>query len=78
MLAKVHLFDSASQCGHGSEAVRRSSQELRRSIVFLRDRDAGGHHISSFIDLAQRLQSDDFEAYFSGKKRLAPRCSDLR
>ncbi|KAG7271518.1 hypothetical protein CRUP_007507 [Coryphaenoides rupestris] len=42
-----------------------------------RDRNAGGQEVSGYIDYAHRLQSEDFEAYFSGKKRLMPRPSDL-
>ncbi|CAL8344283.1 unnamed protein product [Lota lota] len=48
------------------------------SIIFIRDRNAGGQEVSGYIDYAHRLQSEDFEAYFSGKKRLMPRQSDLR
>ena len=48
------------------------------SIVFIRDHNQRGQEISGYIDLAHRLKTEDFEPYFSGKKKLLPRPSDLR
>ncbi|XP_033125094.1 cilia- and flagella-associated protein 299-like [Anneissia japonica] len=47
------------------------------SIIFIRDKNAKGQEISGYIDFAHRLKTEDFEPYFSGKKRLLPRPSDL-
>jgi len=47
------------------------------TIVFIRDKNARGQEISGYIDYAQRLKNEDFELYFSGKKRFLPRPSDL-
>ncbi|XP_039273491.1 cilia- and flagella-associated protein 299-like [Styela clava] len=47
------------------------------SIIFIRDKNARGQEISGYIDFAHRLKTEDFEPYFSGKKRLLPRPSDL-
>lgn len=47
------------------------------SIIFIRDKNARGQEISGYIDYAHRLKTEDFEPYFSGKKRLLPRPSDL-
>ena len=55
-----------------------SSLLFSQSIIFIRDRNAGVQEVSGYIDYAHRLQTEDFEAYFSGKKRLMPRRSDLR
>lgn len=33
--------------------------------------------MSGYIDYAHRLKTEDFEPYFSGKKKLLPRPSDL-
>lgn len=49
-----------------------------QTIVFIRDKNARGQEISGYIDYAHRLKTEDFEPYFSGKKRLLPRPSDLR
>ena len=49
-----------------------------QSIVFIRDKNARGQEISGYIDYAHRLKTEEFEPYFSGKKRLLPRPSDLR
>ncbi|KAL8206695.1 UNVERIFIED_CONTAM: hypothetical protein K2H54_019552 [Gekko kuhli] len=57
------------------EALLRTEVE---SIIFIRDRNARGHEVSAYIDYAHRLKVDDFEFYFSGKKKLFPRRSDLR
>ena len=49
-----------------------------QTIVFIRDKNARGQEISGYIDFAHRLKTEDFEQYFSGKKRLLPKPSDLR
>ena len=48
------------------------------SIIFIRDKNSRGQEISGYIDYAHRLKTEDFEPYFSGRKRLLPRPSDLR
>ncbi|XP_029862606.1 cilia- and flagella-associated protein 299 isoform X1 [Aquila chrysaetos chrysaetos] len=48
------------------------------SIIFIRDRNSHRQEVSAYIDYAHRLTTDDFEVYFSGKKRLFPRSTDLR
>ncbi|XP_010224262.1 PREDICTED: uncharacterized protein C4orf22 homolog [Tinamus guttatus] len=50
---------------------------MLRSIIFIRDRNSRRQEVSAYIDYAHRLTTDDFEAYFSGKKRLFPRSTDL-
>ncbi|CAG2218643.1 cilia- and flagella-associated protein 299-like [Mytilus galloprovincialis] len=47
------------------------------SIIFIRDKNARDQEISGYIDYAHRLKTEDFEPYFSGKKKLLPRPSDL-
>jgi len=47
------------------------------TIIFIRDRNARGQEISGYIDYAHRLKTEDFEQYFSCKKRLLPKPSDL-
>ncbi|KAM6361096.1 cilia- and flagella-associated protein 299 [Alca torda] len=47
------------------------------SIIFIRDRNSRRQEVSAYIDYAHRLTTDDFEVYFSGKKRLFPRNTDL-
>ena len=47
------------------------------SIIFIRDKNAKGQEISGYIDFAHRLKTEDFEPYFTGKKRLLPKLSDL-
>ncbi|XP_072051098.1 cilia- and flagella-associated protein 299-like [Amphiura filiformis] len=47
------------------------------SIIFIRDQNSRGQEISGYIDYAHRLKTEDFEPYFSGRKRLLPRPSDL-
>ena len=51
---------------------------LLQTIIFIRDKNPRGQEISGYIDYAHRLKTEDFEPYFSGKKRLIPRPSDLR
>ncbi|KAG1937390.1 cilia- and flagella-associated protein 299 [Pimephales promelas] len=47
------------------------------SIIFIRDRNSRGQEISAYIDYSHRLKSEDFEPYFSGKKRFLPKTTDL-
>ncbi|XP_070949660.1 cilia- and flagella-associated protein 299 isoform X3 [Macaca nemestrina] len=48
-----------------------------KSVIFIRDRNSYGQEISGYIDYAHRLKTEDFEIYFSGKKRLLPRTTDI-
>uniref|UniRef100_A0A8B9U530 Cilia- and flagella-associated protein 299 n=1 Tax=Anas zonorhyncha TaxID=75864 RepID=A0A8B9U530_9AVES len=48
-----------------------------QSIIYVRDYNSRHQEVSAYIDYAYRLTTDDFEAYFSGKKRLLPRKTDL-
>ena len=59
-----------------------SREEANRSgkmttIIFIRDKNSRGQEISGYIDYAHRLKTEDCEPYFTGKKRLLPRPSDL-
>ncbi|KAK1792398.1 hypothetical protein P4O66_012348 [Electrophorus voltai] len=47
------------------------------SIIFIRDQNSLGQEISGYIDYSHRLRSEDFEPYFSGKKRFLPKPTDL-
>ncbi|XP_006875127.1 PREDICTED: uncharacterized protein C4orf22 homolog isoform X1 [Chrysochloris asiatica] len=47
------------------------------SVIFIRDRNSHGQEVSGYIDYAHRLKIEDFEVYFSGKKRLLPKPTDL-
>ncbi|XP_066567812.1 cilia- and flagella-associated protein 299 [Amia ocellicauda] len=47
------------------------------SVIFIRDKNSHGQEISGYIDYSHRLKTEEFEPYFSGKKRLLPRPTDL-
>ncbi|XP_026703716.1 cilia- and flagella-associated protein 299 [Athene cunicularia] len=47
------------------------------SIIFIRDLNSHRQEVSAYIDYAHRLTTDDFEVYFSGKKRILPQNTDL-
>jgi len=47
------------------------------SIIFIRDRNHKKQEISGYIDYAHRLKTEDFTPFFTRKKRLLPRPSDL-
>ncbi|XP_034450955.1 cilia- and flagella-associated protein 299 [Hippoglossus hippoglossus] len=47
------------------------------SVIFIRNHNTLGQEVSGYIDYAHRLKTQDFEPYFSGKKRLVPGRSDL-
>lgn len=48
-----------------------------QSIIFIRDYNTLGQEVSGYIDYAHRLKTQDFEPYFSRRKRLMPERSDL-
>ena len=50
---------------------------LLQSVIFIRNHNTLGQEVSGYIDYAHRLKTQDFEPYFSGKKRLMPGRSDL-
>ncbi|KAE8631495.1 hypothetical protein XENTR_v10001212 [Xenopus tropicalis] len=47
------------------------------SVIFIRDKNAHGQEVSGYIDFAHRLKTEDFDVYFSAKKKLLPRPTDL-
>ena len=47
------------------------------TIIFLRSLNERNQEISGYIDYAQRLRTDTFADYFSGRARLTPRLSDM-
>lgn len=47
------------------------------TVIFIRDRNSHGQEISGYIDYAHRLKIEDFEVYFSGKRRLLPKPTDM-
>ena len=55
-------------------AVRNGEKSV---IVFIRDFDARGNEVSGYIDYGHRLKAEDFEEYFTRKKRFMPKTSDL-
>jgi hypothetical protein len=46
------------------------------TIIFIRD-VVKGHEVSGFIDYGHRLKNEDFDEYFSRRKKLVPKRSDL-
>jgi len=48
------------------------------TIIFIRHKNTRGQEISGYIDFAHRIKTDSkLEDYFTGKRRLLPRPSDL-
>ncbi|XP_037065085.1 cilia- and flagella-associated protein 299 isoform X2 [Peromyscus leucopus] len=48
------------------------------TVIFIRDKNSHGQEVSGYIDYAHRLKTEDFEVYFTGKRRLLPRPTDMR
>ncbi|CAD2214499.1 hypothetical protein AGDE_03653 [Angomonas deanei] len=46
------------------------------TILFIRD-TVRGQEVSAYIDFGHRLQTENFEEYFSGQKKIVPKRSDL-
>ncbi|XP_035216225.1 cilia- and flagella-associated protein 299-like [Stegodyphus dumicola] len=47
------------------------------TIIFIRDENEKGDEISSYIDYALKLRTEDWELYFSGEKKIVPTETDL-
>ena len=47
------------------------------TVIFIRDRNHRDQKISGYIDFAHRLKTEDFQVFFSKKKRFLPKQSDL-
>jgi Domain of unknown function (DUF4464) len=47
------------------------------TIIFIRDSNSKGQEISGYIDLAQRLRTEDFKSIFDRRKKLLPKPTDL-
>uniref|UniRef100_A0ABI7ZZ12 Cilia- and flagella-associated protein 299 n=1 Tax=Felis catus TaxID=9685 RepID=A0ABI7ZZ12_FELCA len=47
------------------------------TVIFIRDKNSHGQEVSGYIDYAHRLKIEDFEVYFSGKRRLLPKPTDM-
>ncbi|XP_029959988.1 cilia- and flagella-associated protein 299 [Salarias fasciatus] len=60
-----------------AELERANRSGKTTSVIFIRDYNPLGQEVSGYIDYAHRLKTEDFAAYFSGKKRLMPGRSDL-
>ncbi|XP_030622180.1 cilia- and flagella-associated protein 299 [Chanos chanos] len=73
--AGKELKDNFLRALAGREEANLSGK--RTSIIFIRDRTGLGQEISGYIDYSHRLRTEDFEPYFSGKKKLLPKPSDL-
>ncbi|XDB51535.1 PREDICTED: uncharacterized protein C4orf22 homolog isoform X3 [Capra hircus] len=58
-------------------AAREEDNRSGKSVIFIRDKNSHGQEVSGYIDYAHRLKTEDFEVYFSGKKRLLPRPTDM-
>lgn len=50
---------------------------IMSTIIFIRDQNNRNQEVSGYIDYAHRLKVEDFDIYFSGKKKLMPKPSDL-
>ncbi|XP_055334733.1 uncharacterized protein LOC129585869 [Paramacrobiotus metropolitanus] len=62
------------------ELARREEANLNGrlvTIIYLRDRNAKGQEISSYIDYAQRLREEDFAEIFAGRERLVAKATDI-
>jgi hypothetical protein len=66
------------------KALQEREEPLRQgrlsSILFLRfstSKNGGGHEVSGYIDLGDRLSQETFDKFYSGEQTLIPRIGDL-
>ncbi|KAK4473452.1 hypothetical protein MN116_002820 [Schistosoma mekongi] len=86
MLAKEHQMNVLSSFGlkitcpfNQALAEREDSNRSGKlfTIIFIRNKNSRGQEISGYIDYAHRLKTEEFQAYFTDKKKLQPRPGDL-
>ncbi|XP_029781909.1 cilia- and flagella-associated protein 299 isoform X2 [Suricata suricatta] len=58
-------------------ALREEDNRNGKTVIFIRDKNPHGQEVSGYIDYAHRLKIEDFEVYFSGKRRLLPKPTDM-
>nr|XP_030733840.1 cilia- and flagella-associated protein 299 isoform X1 [Globicephala melas] len=73
----VSLNQQEADAAHTLKKQLAESSAHGKSVIFIRDRNSHGQEVSGYIDYAHRLKTEDFEVYFSGKKRLLPRPTDM-
>ncbi|XP_019788351.1 cilia- and flagella-associated protein 299 isoform X1 [Tursiops truncatus] len=73
----VSLNQQEADAAHTLKKQLAESSARGKSVIFIRDRNSHGQEVSGYIDYAHRLKTEDFEVYFSGKKRLLPRPTDM-
>ncbi|XP_013875126.1 cilia- and flagella-associated protein 299 isoform X1 [Austrofundulus limnaeus] len=78
---KIHTVSSRSGPSPNPTRAKRLNPFPKttqlQSIIFIRDYNPLGQEVSGYIDYAHRLKTQDFEPYFSERKRLMPGRSDL-
>ncbi|KAG8183304.1 hypothetical protein JTE90_026004 [Oedothorax gibbosus] len=47
------------------------------TIIFLRTENNKGEEVSAYVDFSQRLKTEDWSLYFTGKEKLTPKLTDL-
>jgi len=50
---------------------------VKTCIIFIRYTNSSDQEISAYIDFGERLSTEDWAQYFSGKKALKPKITDL-
>uniref|UniRef100_A0A1A7W6Y8 Cilia- and flagella-associated protein 299 n=1 Tax=Iconisemion striatum TaxID=60296 RepID=A0A1A7W6Y8_9TELE len=73
--AGKELKDNFLKALAAREEANRSGKST--ALIFIRDYNSLGQEVSGYIDYAHRLKTQDFEPFFSRKKRLMPGRSDL-
>jgi len=81
--AQVKTLTHASYPYNGNaflEALARREESLRNgrltTILFIRD-ERNKRQVSAYIDLADRMKTEDFRLIFSKRKQIHPKPSDL-
>ena len=80
-LAHIEVADSdkLNRCTFLKALAEREEQVLNGrllSIIFIRH-ETKKTEVSGYIDYSHRLKNEDFKLYFSGKKKLLPKTTDL-
>ncbi|XP_025778106.1 cilia- and flagella-associated protein 299 isoform X1 [Lynx rufus] len=68
---------SLNQQGFNAVHTLKKQRAESSTVIFIRDKNSHGQEVSGYIDYAHRLKIEDFEVYFSGKRRLLPKPTDM-
>lgn len=77
LTSQGHNFENSPLLAALAEREEKNRNGMMTTIIFVRDKNKKDQEISGYIDYASRLETENFELYFSRKRKFLPKASDL-